>query len=186
MLKAPKFKPGPSQSLTDEDLGAIQGVLNPDLFQAGLNALHTLSMLSEQDGRVVHHEVMMEVLKTWAFPCSALQVICNRCCPTHRDFQGGAENFDILATVGNYTGACFEVPTLGVRFAYEPGTIVVLLSYLLEHGVSEVQGDRITIAGFHRPDVHKQFMHTLDHNLPPPTIQYLQGLLRVPWHKRFC
>ncbi|KDQ56923.1 hypothetical protein JAAARDRAFT_131815, partial [Jaapia argillacea MUCL 33604] len=73
--------------------------------------------------------------------------------PVHRDAQCPVEWYDLLATVGTYEGAEFELRGVGIRYAYIPGTVVGLSGYLLKHGVSSCVGERVCYAYFMRPKV---------------------------------
>ena len=66
----------------------------------------------------------------------------------HRDGKGFAPFYDLIATVGNYTGGRFEVPGIGLRFRYDPGMMVGLCEKALEHGVAEVRGDWFCVVQF--------------------------------------
>ena len=60
---------------------------------------------------------------------------------------------DLLATFGRYTQGRLEVPLLGARFVYNPSTALLFPGYLLEHGASSAEGERICMASFIRPNV---------------------------------
>jgi hypothetical protein len=84
----------------------------------------------------------------WTSPFTAFSVIFNRETEVHRDGKGFAPFYDLIATVGRYTGGRFEVPGIGLRFRYDPGTLVGLCGKALEHGAAEVDGDRFCVVQF--------------------------------------
>lgn len=61
-----------------------------------------------------------------------------------------------LLTLGNYELGRFEVPGIGLRLAYDPGTIVAVAGKTIAHGVSPCEGDRVCITYFMRDGVHEQ------------------------------
>ena len=69
----------------------------------------------------------------------------------HRDGKGFSPYYDIITTYGHYTDGRLEVPGIGLRFKYDPRTIVGICGKALAHGVAEVQGDRFCLVQyFHR------------------------------------
>src|SRR5277367_4804795 len=66
----------------------------------------------------------------------------------HRDGKGFAPFYDLVTTVGYYTGGRFEVPGIGLRFKYDPGTIMGLCGKVLGHSVAEVDGDRFCLVQY--------------------------------------
>jgi hypothetical protein len=62
--------------------------------------------------------------------------------------------YDLFLSVGSYTNAILELPALGIRARYMPGTAALFSGLLLRHGVSAVdQGDRIGYVFYMRPSV---------------------------------
>lgn len=128
-------------------LGAVIGVIHPQMYMAGKEAINRL-----WDGTVTvdKSETLEEILRSWSTPFNALSVINNRETPLHRDNGGCHAWFDLLATVGEYKGARMNLPGLGLRLGYEPGTVVAFSGRLLQHGVSRVTGERACIAYYMR------------------------------------
>src|SRR5271168_2301585 len=81
----------------------------------------------------------------WSSPFTAFSIIYNRESEFHRDGKGFAPFYDLITTVGYYTGGRFEVPGIGLRFKYDPGTIMGLCGKVLGHSVAEVDGDRFCV-----------------------------------------
>ncbi|KDQ50179.1 hypothetical protein JAAARDRAFT_114171, partial [Jaapia argillacea MUCL 33604] len=73
--------------------------------------------------------------------------------PIHRDPKCRLGWFDLLATVGLYGYAEMELRGLGLWFRYTPGTAVALSRYIVKHGVSESDGERVCYAYFMRDRV---------------------------------
>src|SRR5277367_728865 len=84
----------------------------------------------------------------------------------HRDGKGFAPFYDLVTTVGHYTGGQFEVPGIGLRFKYDPGTIMGLCVKVLGRSVAEVDGDRFCVVQyFHRKvleGIHSDFLRRRD------------------------
>lgn len=132
-------------------MGALLGVIHPDLYDAGIQALRTII----QDPTVVkEHSAVLNLLTAWTSPYSAYSVISNRVTDIHRDVYARPEWYDLLATLGNYSGGRFELPGIGITLDYPPGTLVGICGKVLMHGVPEVNGSRVCIAHYMRDDVH--------------------------------
>lgn len=152
-------------------LGALLSIIHPDLYDMQLEVLKRLNNNTSQV-EVKHHDVMHAALDKWSSPFTGMAVISNRKTPFHRDMKGGKLLYDMVATFGAYKGGRFEVPLLGRRFVYNPGTVFVLPGYLFEHGASRVQGDRVCIAQFIKPNVgygvYRKYIE-----ISPPTVEHL-------------
>jgi hypothetical protein len=134
-------------------LGAITRTIHPEQFYASLNGLRHLSdnlELTRDSSQT------QEILDIWPSPYNGMQIICNRQTPLHRDIQGRIPWYDLLLTVGNYDNGRMDLPGIGMRLVYNPGTLVGLCGKLLVHGVSPVKGDRICFAQFMRDNVMTQ------------------------------
>ena len=79
----------------------------------------------------------------------------------HRDNSSRPECFDMLLTLGNYDDGEIVFPNLGVWLRYNPGTLVALSGKLIQHGVEEVDGDRVCLAFYMKDNVHERL------NVPP-------------------
>lgn len=138
---------------TFAQLGAILRVIHPDMYAAGRDAI---VRLSENPDFVTRTEDLMNILRIWATPFSALSVISNRATPIHIDTGARPAWPDILLTVGSYRYAEMDLPTLGYRLEYRPNTIVAILSKAIPHGVQACQVDRVCIAMYMKDNVHSR------------------------------
>ena len=128
-------------------LGGVVGIIHPQMYRVGKEAMNQL-----QDGAVTvgKSETLKQILQSWSTPFNALSVINNQTTPLHRDNGGCYAWFDLLATVGDYERARMNLPGLGLRLGYDPGTVVAFSGRLLQHGVAEVSGERACIAYYMR------------------------------------
>ena len=124
-------------------VAAIYAVIQPDLFESGLAIFEELADHAEELNQSIGN-----ALSAWATPFTGLSVILNRETITHRDIKGYRESFDLLLTIGHYTGGRFHLPGLGFSLLYDPGTVVALAGNVLQHGVCPVAGDRACLAYF--------------------------------------
>ena len=133
-------------------LGALLNVMHPELYHQAREGLIQLYNHPNfiRDGE---QEALLAALRTWTNPFSALQVIVNRETPLHRDVRGRNAWYDMLVSLGNYTDGRFEVPGIGLRLNYPPGTVIGICSWALLHGAGKVNGDRICLAYFMRNKV---------------------------------
>ena len=134
-------------------LGGILYIVQPELFEAGMDCFNRLKA-----NESVHKEFAMftEVLELWATPFNALSVICNRASPLHRDAQGDQQWFDLITTVGEYSGAQLILPDVGMQMEYASGTVVAFSGKRLRHEVTPHVGNRICIAQYMRKPVHRR------------------------------
>ncbi|TEB37680.1 hypothetical protein FA13DRAFT_1705801 [Coprinellus micaceus] len=97
--------------------------------------------------------------------------------PPIQDLSGGPFMYDFLSTFGWYDEGRFEVPALGARFPYNLGTGIFLPGYIFNHGAARVEGERICLAGFIRPEVGRYtYRNTEDEgwvDKGPPCYQWL-------------
>lgn len=131
---------------TNAILSAILRVMHPDQFQAGKSALEKLR--GQPD--------LAEVLDKWSSVFTGVAVISNRITPGHRDTGGRLPWYDLLATVGNYHDAEFELSTLGIKLRYNPGTVIAVAGKTLEHGMPSFKGERVCYAFFMKESVHER------------------------------
>lgn len=134
-------------------LGAILQVIDPEMYAAGRDAI---VRLSENPAVATNAEDLMDILRIWSTPFSALSVISNRATPIHIDTGARHACPDILLTVGSYTYAEMDLPTLGYRLEYRPNTVVVILSRAIPHGVQACEVDRVCIAMYMKDNVHSR------------------------------
>lgn len=122
-------------------MAAIYSIIQPDAFYSGLHQMELTANLQND-------AILNKVLRHWPSPFTGLSIIRNLESITHRDTKAHRASFDLLATFGEYSGGRFYVPTLGLYFRYEPGTVITLAGNVLEHGACEVEGDRTCLSNF--------------------------------------
>ena len=93
-------------------------------------------------------ESVGNALSAWATAFTGLSVILNQEMFTHQDVKGHRESFDLLLTIGHYTGGQFHLSELGFSLLYDPRTVVALAGNVLQHGVCPVASDRACLAHF--------------------------------------
>ncbi|KAH9921671.1 uncharacterized protein BXZ73DRAFT_79820 [Epithele typhae] len=82
--------------------------------------------------------------------------------------------YDLLVTLGNYGhGAYIGLQSLGYSVPYRPGTGVLVLANVVEHGVPEVEGTRIAISWYNRRDMVGIWGDEDDVVAPSETVQNL-------------
>jgi hypothetical protein len=129
-------------------LGAVLSIIHPRAAERGIAIMNGIRSGSIENAAT---KTLGEVRSMWPCPFTAFSIISNRETEVHRDGKGFAPFYDIITTIGEYTDGRLEVPGIGLRFRYDPGTIVGLCGKVLEHGVGEVEGDRICMVQyFHR------------------------------------
>jgi len=134
-------------------IGGILSIVHPTLYQVGLQAF---KHLASDTSTVQEHNRYLQILKLWTTPFSGMSVISNRETPIHRDVQSRHSWYDILLTLGDYSNGRIELPSLGVRLQYDPGTVVALAGKVVPHGVPECDGNRVCLAYFMRNNVHER------------------------------
>lgn len=127
---------------------AITSVVAPDLYRSSLAAIQAL-----QTGIMVNPD---DVVQMWPSVWSGISVIVNRKTPYHRDWGGAFPDYDLLVSAGTH-GECFlDVPDIGGRLLYLPGTAVAISGKLLRHGVLDWRGgERVCNAHFMKDAVHE-------------------------------
>jgi len=128
-------------------IGGILSIVHPELFTAGVNSL---KMMNETSDLICKGHRLAAVLRIWSSPFTAITTISNRDTPFHRDNSASHPWFDILLALGVYENGRIEFPGLGMRFKYDPGTVVAFTGRVLQHGAS-CPGDRACIA-YHMKD----------------------------------
>ena len=83
---------------------------------------------------------------------TGLSVISQRETPFHRDGRSPCNMLDVLATFGKTTDPDIhaELPWIGIQFHYNPGTLLLVLSKMIRHGVSVFKEERWCFAFFLR------------------------------------
>lgn len=129
-------------------LGAVLSVIHPKAAERGIAIMKGIRSGSIEN---IATKTLGDVRSIWPCPFTAFSVISNRETELHRDGKGFSPFYDIITTIGDYTDGRLEIPGIGLRFRYDPGTIVGLCGKVLSHGVGEVEGDRICVVQyFHR------------------------------------
>jgi hypothetical protein len=127
-------------------MSAVLSVVQPDLYKLNRESLLRLS----------RREGLQELIAPWAFAFNAVSVISNRSSPAHRDRKSGSKEYsDVLVSLGGDTGTVLELYSLGIRCWYPPGSMAIFSRNSILHGVSESVEERICIAGYTRPPVHR-------------------------------
>ncbi|TFK80966.1 hypothetical protein K466DRAFT_502948 [Polyporus arcularius HHB13444] len=134
---------------------AILRVAHPELYSAGRSSLLELSALERAE----------DPLPFWPSIFNTVQLLSNRESPFHRDTAGQPSWYDLLVTLGNYRRAELVLRNLGVQVAYKPGTIALLSSLVIHHGVRAVEPDRLCYSWFMSEALHK--------NLGVPTVPWM-------------
>jgi hypothetical protein len=129
-------------------MSAVLSVVQPDLYK--LNRESLLRLAQREDG-------LRKFIAPWAFAFNAVSIISNRSSPAHRDRKSGSkEDSDVLVSLGGDSGTVLELYSLGIRCRYPPGSMAIFSGNTLLHGVSESVEERICIAGYTRPPVHRR------------------------------
>ena len=156
-------KPGVRYLREDRDslciLGAVLSLIHPIAAKRGLAIMDGIAK-----GTIKNEATnsLDEARLVWSSPFTAISIISNRDTELHRDGKGFAPFYDLITTVGYYTGGRFEVPGIGLRFQYDSGTIMGLCGKVLGHSVAEVDGDRFCVVQyFHQKvleGIHSDFL----------------------------
>ncbi|EDQ98119.1 uncharacterized protein LACBIDRAFT_336255 [Laccaria bicolor S238N-H82] len=122
-------------------IGGIIFVLHPAQYAIMRGALVRAASPSLQiaPGETIEDwELYQEIIGTWASCFTGLSIISQREAPFHRDGRSPPTMFDVLATFGKVVDPDIraELPGIGIRFHYNPGTILAVLSKAIRHGVS--------------------------------------------------
>jgi hypothetical protein len=132
-----------------ESLAILSGVIrviHPELYQMGLTSIAALGQMAN----------LQDIISIWTSIFNGILVISNRETPIHRDNLSHPEWYNLLATIGPYRSAIFELPGVGIRFRYNSGTVIGLSGRLLRHVVSESDGERVCIAYYMRDNVQRR------------------------------
>jgi len=137
------------QVRTSAIIGGILNIIHPELYSIGIASLKAIS---ERPREIKKGTQLPKVLRVWGSPFTAITAISNRDTPYHRDNGAAHPWFDILVALGKYKNGRMELPGLGMRFMYDPGTVVALVGRVLQHGTI-CPGDRACIAYHMRSNV---------------------------------
>ncbi|KDQ49438.1 hypothetical protein JAAARDRAFT_143428 [Jaapia argillacea MUCL 33604] len=112
-------------------INAIVRVIHPGLFHYGLLRWNRLR---EEN----NHKVPA---KSWLSIYTGMAVIANQETPVHCDSHCWVGWYNLLASVGPYMEAKMELPTVGIKATYPPGTLSALSRHVLSHRVSPTEGE---------------------------------------------
>lgn len=92
-----------------------------------------------------HAEAFPQILEGWNASFNVITIMSNRLTPFHRDNGAASPWYDVLVALGQYSNGRIELPGIGQRFKYDPGTVVGLTGRILRHGVN-CPGNRLCVA----------------------------------------
>ena len=164
-LQKPPFRPRPSATLNKDHatprdtwivdvqessaiLSAMLSIMHPELYAAGLQAMKGMRDAAPTGSH------QRKVVDAWASVFTAVQVISQRETPEHRDNGSRATWYDILATIEGYRRVYLELPSIGLKMRYDPGSVVAIAGKILRHRVAKTGRWRICYAFFMRDKVH--------------------------------
>jgi hypothetical protein len=129
-------------------LNLALSLINPDLFQMGLEMLRRLRQLTSTK----------DISRQWQSVYTGIAIICNRLTPSHRDSKGRPEWFDILLNYSEIgTSPRLLISDIGLNLEYSGGTVVSFCGSIFQHGVeSWGVGDRVCYAHFMRESVRNR------------------------------
>ena len=128
----------------ENDLNLLFCLIAPELYATGADAIRQL-----QEAEHAHKNV-----KAWPSVFSGMSVISDRQTPFHRDKGGWPACYDLLVAAGIYEEGWLDVPDIGAKFSYLPGTAVAICGKLLRHGVQHsIGGQRLCYAHYMRNNV---------------------------------
>jgi hypothetical protein len=156
--------PGPSRTLSKPQTARwIEAVTDTeasinDIFSLIAPQLHSDGIRSLQ--RAQANFPTHPGISSWPSKFNGISVIVNRKTVFHRDSGGRPEWYDLLFAAGTYKRATLDIPDIGARFDYNPGTVIALCGRVFRHGVvSWDGGERICYAHYMRNNVlHRQGM----------------------------
>ena len=77
-----------------------------------------------------------------------LAVVRNLACDPHKDKSDKKDGYVAMMCFGDFSGGELVVTELGMRFAFQPGDVVLFRSAVLEHYITEFQGSRTSTVFF--------------------------------------
>ena len=127
---------------TNAIIGGILSIIHPEQYNIGIDMLRTLQAHPEQVHKAEH---LPKIFGVWNAPFNVLTLMSNRLTPYHRDNGATSPWYDILVPLGHYSNGRIEIPGLGYRFRYDPGTVVGISGRIVRHG-AVCLGDRVCLA----------------------------------------
>ncbi|KAF8834620.1 hypothetical protein BDN67DRAFT_914598, partial [Paxillus ammoniavirescens] len=126
---------------------ALLAAIHPELYRCSSAVCKQL--LANEEIVDLH-----KLIKAWPTVFTAISVVHNREIAFHCDSKSAPQWYDFFLSVGSYTDTILELPALGIRARYMPGTAALFSGLLLRHGVSAVdQGDCIGYVFYMCPSV---------------------------------
>src|SRR5277367_3729358 len=116
-------KPGVRHLREDRDslcmLGAVLSLIHPIAAKRGLAIMDGIAK-----GTIKNEATnsLDQARLLCSSPFTAFSIISNLETELHQDGKGFGQFYDLITTVGHYTGGRFEVPRIGLCFRYYPGT----------------------------------------------------------------
>ncbi|KAI6139437.1 hypothetical protein BKA82DRAFT_25549 [Pisolithus tinctorius] len=107
-------------------LSSALSIMHPGLYDAGRQAMQSLDTWLSQ-----HNQDMQDALQHWRSVFTNVSVISNQATPFHWDPHSRSDWYDMLVMVGNYEDCVLDIPTLGLQFLHNPGTVVAFSGQLL-------------------------------------------------------
>jgi hypothetical protein len=125
-------------------LNDVMSLIHPDLYHAGREAVELLKQ----------SDLTRSSADRWPSIWTGVSLIANRITKSHVDKWGSNSWYDFLVSIGSYENAYFDLPDVGLKLEYLPGTGVAFCSKFLQHSVKEWGGgDRLCYAMFMRHNV---------------------------------
>ena len=123
-------------------LDAVLYVIHPQQWMAGLRVMDAI-----KSNRKYKTGKTMSPLGEWPTVFNGIHAICNRATVYHRDTNALPGWFDFLLTVGEYgRRAVLSFRNLGFCVPYGGGSLCAITSNAVQHGVPEIDGDRLCLA----------------------------------------
>ncbi|KAJ3547379.1 hypothetical protein NMY22_g1668 [Coprinellus aureogranulatus] len=152
-------------------IGSLLGVLHPEFYNQQMEVYEQMNDHPER--HTAEPELTQSLLDDWYTPFDGFALVANHEGESERHSNGGLFCMDILGAFGSYRGGRLEVPLLGRRFVYNPGTAFALPGSLFEHGASRVDGERICLTSFMKPAVGRGILGDRWQDILPPTADFL-------------
>ncbi|KIJ08074.1 hypothetical protein PAXINDRAFT_89398, partial [Paxillus involutus ATCC 200175] len=112
-------------------VNALLATVHPELHKWS-SAVHK-QLLADEEITDLH-----ELIKAWPTVFTTISVMHNRETPFHHDSKLVPQWYNLFLSIGLYTNAILELPSLGIRARYMPGMAALFSRLLLRHGMSAV------------------------------------------------
>ncbi|KAJ3537080.1 hypothetical protein NMY22_g5753 [Coprinellus aureogranulatus] len=154
-------------------IGSLLGVIHPHCYNQQMAAYE--EMHDRPAKHTAEPELAKHLLDDWCTPFDVITLSANREDESRRNSRTGPFCIDVLATFGSYRGGRLEVPLLGRRFLYNPGTAFALPGNLFEYGSCRTDGENICITGFLTPAIARGILGDEWKDALPPTADVLMN-----------